>query len=118
MNMVLKFVLMIKEKIYVNNKNMGSSSIKVTKSNATVYAPKKTVKRKANSYFYIKVSDFTGALVKNTSIKVNVFTGKKVKTYSVKTNTKGVAKISTRKLLRFHKNLSFLAKKGQVIILF
>jgi len=84
--------------IYVNNKNMGSSSIKVTKSNATVYAPKKTVKRKANSYFYIKVSDVTGALVKNTSIKVNVFTGKKVKTYSVKTNTKGVAKISTRKL--------------------
>ena len=84
--------------IYVNNKNMGSSSIKVTKSNATVYAPKKTVKRKANSYFYIKVSDFTGALVKNTTIKVNVFTGKKVKTYSVKTNTKGVAKISTRKL--------------------
>ena len=84
--------------IYVNNKNMGSSSIKVTKSNATVYAPKKTVKRKANSYFYIKVSDFTGALVKNTTIKVNVYTGKKVKTYSVKTNTKGVAKISTRKL--------------------
>lgn len=84
--------------IYVNNKNMGSSSIKVTKSNATVYAPKKTVKRKANSYFYIKVSDFTGALVKNTTIKVNVFTGKKVKTYSVKTNTKGVAKISTSKL--------------------
>ena len=84
--------------IYVNNKNMGSSSIKVTKSNATVYAPKKTVKRKANSYFYIKVSDFTGALVKNTSIKVNVYTGKKVKTYSVKTNTKGVAKISTSKL--------------------
>lgn len=84
--------------IYVNDKNMGSSSIKVTKSNATVYAPKKTVKRKANSYFYIKVSDFTGALVKNTSIKVNVFTGKKVKTYSVKTNTKGVAKISTSKL--------------------
>ena len=31
--------------IYVNNKNMGSSSIKVTKSNATVYAPKKTVKQ-------------------------------------------------------------------------
>lgn len=84
--------------IYVNNKNMGSSSIKVTKSNATVYAPKKTVKRKANSYFYIKVSDFTGALVKNTTIKVNVFTGKRVKTYSVKTNTKGVAKISTSKL--------------------
>ena len=84
--------------IYVNNKNMGSSSIKVTKSNATVYAPKKTVKHKSNSYFYIKVSDFTGALVKNTTIKVNVYTGKKVKTYSVKTNTKGVAKISTRKL--------------------
>ena len=84
--------------IYVNNKNMGSSSIKVTKSNATVYAPKKTVKRKATSYFYIKVSDYTGALVKNTRIKVNVFTGKKVRTYSVKTNTKGVAKISTRKL--------------------
>jgi len=84
--------------IYVNNKNIGTSSIKVTKSNATVYAPKKTVKRKANSYFYIKVSDYTGALVKNTSIKVNVYTGKKVKTYSVKTNTKGVAKISTSKL--------------------
>jgi len=84
--------------VYVNDKNMGSSSIKVTKSNATVYAPKKTVKRKANSYFYIKLSDFTSALVKNTSIKVNVYTGKKVKTYSVKTNTKGVAKISTSKL--------------------
>ena len=84
--------------IYVDNKNLGSSSITVTKSNATVYAPQKTVKHKANSYFYMKISDSTGALVKNTSIKVNVFTGKKIKTYSVKTNTKGVAKISTSKL--------------------
>ena len=32
--------------IYVNNKNMGPSLIKVTKSNATVYAPKKTVNLK------------------------------------------------------------------------
>ena len=59
---------------------------------------KRLLSVRTNSYFYIKVSDFTGALVKNTSIKVNVFTGKKVKTYSVKTNTKGVAKISTSKL--------------------
>ena len=84
--------------IFINNKQVGSSSIKVIRSEAKAYAPAKTVKRKANSYFYIKLSDFTGALVKNTRLKVSVYTGKKVKTYTIKTNTQGVAKLSTKKL--------------------
>ena len=79
--------------IYYGNVEKGSSSIRIIKSAAKVYAPSKVIKYDKNEYYNIRVIDSHGNAAKNVLIRVNVFTADKIKTYLIRTNYNGFAKI-------------------------
>ena len=87
-----------KVEVYYGNDKLATSSIKVIKSTAKVYAPVKTIKHGKKTYYKIKVLDSHKNPIKNVILKVKVFTEKKYKSYSIKTTSKGIAKLETKKL--------------------
>ena len=89
-----------KVKVYFSGKYYGSSSIKVVKSSAKVYAPSKVIKYKKNYFYKIRAVDSSNVPLKGVKLHFTVSTNKKSKTYDVKTNSKGIVKIQTRKLPR------------------
>lgn len=84
-----------KVKVYYGNDLKATSSIKVIKSTAKVYAPVKTIKYNKNTYYKIKALDSHRNPITNVMLKVKVFTGKKYRTYSIKTTSRGIAKFET-----------------------
>ena len=84
-----------KVEVYYGNDLKATSSIKVIKSTAKVYAPVKTIKYNKNTYYKIKALDSHRNPITNVMLKVKVFTGKKYRTYSIKTTSRGIAKFET-----------------------
>lgn len=84
--------------IYHNNVKKGTSSIRIIKSAAKVYAPPKVMKYSKNAYYNIRVIDSHGNAAKNAFLRVNVFTTNKTKTHLICTNYYGFAKIRISEL--------------------
>lgn len=85
-------------KIHVDGKYYGSSSIKVLKSTARVYAPLTQVNYNRTNYFFIRVIDTHNFNVKVTILKIKVYSGSKYKIYTVRTNAAGLARMHTKGL--------------------